>query len=623
MPGRTTGTWTSGPTKAPSLDTWGLPLTQRIREEFCRQYATNQCISIEELALHWQRLAEDEYRRQGRGSLRHEDKQAIALRVCQALKEMDLRSTGRVDKDEWVHHILLSQSANPTAVVQINSVLRAVLLQYPGILGDLQHMFELADTSHTGLLTAGEILDVYRRDVWRLRIGTDGTIVCDAESAGVDSEKLACDTMKAMDLDDDGKISYTDFMSYCLGRRKQEVIVHLYDLSNGLSQSVLPWILGEELEGIWHCGVVVFGKEYYFGGELVYDTPGQTAFGTPKKRIPIGHTLWRRDELHAFIVNDMKPLFNRDKYDTIYCNCNHFADRVCSWLTGNSLPKEVGRQGEELMRYAATRAVAPVLNRWLKAIDGKAVDGDRKLPDDEFFKNAVSLQKIDGDVFPGMVVTVQPDGCGGQAVLGTISGPDSPAHNGDNSASADDKAYWVTYFGIPTLSARGCRGKLCTELLPHERISKVNLNDVAAEGVYQNALNAMTGSSSAADCPIKTELTNDESRSRGSATCGLAPMSAVMPGSMCEEVQVDSPRLSEGHGAEEEEEDDAGAKECLIQMGFDADVVEAALLATNWKKKDALALLRQSNLVIPEGEVESPEVRPSQQERFSERETEV
>mmetsp|Transcript_94010 Transcript_94010/g.148634 ORF Transcript_94010/g.148634 Transcript_94010/m.148634 type:complete len:609 (+) Transcript_94010:88-1914(+) len=607
MPGRTTGTWTSGPTKAPSLDTWGLPLTQRIREEFCRQYATSQSISIEELALHWQRLAEDEYRRLGRGRLSPEDNQAIALRVCQALKEMDLKSTGRVDKDEWVHHVLLSQSANPTAVVQINSVLKAVLLQYPGILGDLQHMFELADTSHTGLLTAGEILDVYRRDVWRLRIGGDGTIVCDAATSGVAAEKLASDTMKAMDLDGDGQITYTDFMSYCLGRRKQEVVVHLYDLSNGLSQSVLPWILGEELEGIWHCGVVVFGKEYYFGGELVYDTPGQTAFGIPKKQISLGHTLWRRDELHAFIVNEMKPLFNRDRYDTIYCNCNHFADRVCTWLTGNSLPKEVARQGEELMRYAATRAVVPVLNRWLKAIDGKAVEGERPLPDDEFFKNTVSLQKVEGNIRRGEVVTIHPESCGGHAVLGTISGPYSPTQTEaqDRSDSATDQACWVTYFGIPTLSARGGRGRLCTELLPCERISKVNLNDVAVAGVYQNALNAMTGSSrpiSGVDCAGNSD--KEESRCRGSASGGLAPIYAVMPGSMSDDLQLESPRLSEGHGTDDDEDENLRKKERLVQMGFEAGIVEAALVAAHWKLDAALALLRDSKFMSPREIVE-------------------
>jgi Ca2+-binding EF-hand superfamily protein len=550
---------------------------------------------------------------------------------------MNLKRTGRVDRDEWVHYTLLAQSnASSIAVTQINSVLRAVLQQHPAILSDLQHMFELADTANTGWLTYDEVVDVYRRDVWRLRVANDGSLSCDPQLASSEPEKLASDIMEVMDLDSDGQISYTDFMSYCLGRRKEEVVVHMYDISNGLSSSMLPWILGEELEGIWHCGVVVFGKEYYFGGELVYDTPGKTAFGTVKKRLPLGETLWRRDELHAYIVKEMKPVFNREAYDTIYCNCNHFADKICQWLTGKSLPNDIGRQGEELMRFAATRAIVPILNRWLRNIDGKAIDQDTRTGGADTTDVALSIQgtkpwrKSDGAMQRGRIVTIQPEGSEGP-VLGTLSGPDSQvqAQGGSKSAtspkpalgSQSDSQLWVTYFGPPTLSARGSRGRLCRELLPSARITLVDMEDVIAEGVYQNALGAIVGSapSSASDSKKIGRWC------KGSASAGLAPRSTIIPGSM-RQTRMDSPRLSEhlsdDDGNIEEHSDcmedlaeevpvDSSfswknqAREHLAEMGYSPELVKAALMAVNWDVDSALSWLQAMDtkqMVLGRGE---------------------
>ena len=38
-------------------------------------------------------------------------------------------------------------------------------------------------------------------------------------------------------------------------------------------------LVGRFIEGVWHTGIVVFGKEYYFGGGISYDPPSMTPFG--------------------------------------------------------------------------------------------------------------------------------------------------------------------------------------------------------------------------------------------------------------------------------------------------------------------------------------------------------
>ena len=44
------------------------------------------------------------------------------------------------------------------------------------------------------------------------------------------------------------------------------VVVRLYDLSHGTARQLAPALLGMDIEGIWHTGVFVFGREYFYGG---------------------------------------------------------------------------------------------------------------------------------------------------------------------------------------------------------------------------------------------------------------------------------------------------------------------------------------------------------------------
>ena len=57
------------------------------------------------------------------------------------------------------------------------------------------------------------------------------------------------------------------------------VQLHVYDLSNGMAAQFSRGLIGKYIEGIWHTGIVVFNKEYYFGGGISYDAPGFTPFG--------------------------------------------------------------------------------------------------------------------------------------------------------------------------------------------------------------------------------------------------------------------------------------------------------------------------------------------------------
>jgi hypothetical protein len=59
----------------------------------------------------------------------------------------------------------------------------------------------------------------------------------------------------------------------------QEVQLHIYDVSQGMAKQFSGMILGKTIDGVWHTGIVVYGKEYYFGGGISYDPPSRTPFG--------------------------------------------------------------------------------------------------------------------------------------------------------------------------------------------------------------------------------------------------------------------------------------------------------------------------------------------------------
>ena len=49
-------------------------------------------------------------------------------------------------------------------------------------------------------------------------------------------------------------------------------------------------LVGKHFEGIWHTGICVYEKEFYYGGGISYDRIGRTPFGKPTKSLSLGFT---------------------------------------------------------------------------------------------------------------------------------------------------------------------------------------------------------------------------------------------------------------------------------------------------------------------------------------------
>lgn len=611
MPGSFSGTWTHGPAKVPQADSLGLSVLQKLREEFLRLVRIGQPqpgplrISPEELARHWLSLAESAHARQGQGALSRKEKQVIALRVSQAVQDMDLNGNGSIEMDEWVHHMLLKQSSIPAvrAAQHINAMLKVALHEHPRILHDLQRMFEVADASHTGSLSQEDIADVYVRRLWRIRAADDGSMLSDADFHKYDADQLSWELVEAMDVGNNERISYGEFMAYCVGRRKKEVVLHMYDLSSGAASSISPYLLGERLGGIWHTGIVVFGKEYYFGGEIYYDTPGKTCFGIPAKRLPLGNTLWRQEELHQLIVHELKSIYCREAYDVILHNCNHFSNHICEWLTGHALPDEVLKQPEKLMQSLITRAARPLLNRWLIGFEGES---QVPMKDGSSGGSSSSKSRALQDLMrPGVVVAIKPAFGKGPPVLGAVMTPrssslgasrTSPDNKDTDDLSSNADHCWVRYFSDPTMPTRGCHASVRSELLPKERLTVVRLSDLGAtNAAYQAALGVMMAPT-LSDQALSRGGHEAQLSSRGSrkgtsgASRGLSPASTMVPDSMLE--GVSSPRVSENSSDETGSEDklEVLASELRISREDLQSLVLADFLPEDWIQAHAAGL---------------------------------
>lgn len=155
--------------------------------------------------------------------------------------------------------------------------------------------------------------------------------------------------------------------SYMLG--DQDVSLYLYDLSKGAAKTLAPalsiWMPQEDLEGLWHSAVVVFGEEYFFNGQCVHLKPGHTSWGKPTKVLSIGTTSRTMKELHQHVVDDLKAHFTKNSYDVLELNCNHFSDRLCQFLCGRQIPTEILHQAQRLAKLPAINMLRPVLNHVL------------------------------------------------------------------------------------------------------------------------------------------------------------------------------------------------------------------------------------------------------------------
>ncbi len=125
-------------------------------------------------------------------------------------------------------------------------------------------------------------------------------------------------------------MSYYSSSSSSTTASSSRVVLLVYDLSQGMARALSQSILGRQIDGIWHTGVLFHGHEYYFGGGINCDREGyfaQTRGMYPVQQIDLGASSRSVEEVRTFL-GTIRHRFTAQAYDLIRNNCNNFSNEV-------------------------------------------------------------------------------------------------------------------------------------------------------------------------------------------------------------------------------------------------------------------------------------------------------
>lgn len=141
------------------------------------------------------------------------------------------------------------------------------------------------------------------------------------------------------------------------------VQVYIYDITKGMARQLSPVMIGKQIEGVWHTAIVVYGKEYFFGGAGIGECPpGNTILGPPDLTVDLGSTEVPEEVFMSYLTSLGESTFSGDKYHLFEHNCNTFSNEVAQFLTGRKIPSYVTDLPSEILSTPFGQALLPFLN---------------------------------------------------------------------------------------------------------------------------------------------------------------------------------------------------------------------------------------------------------------------
>ncbi|XP_034563183.1 desumoylating isopeptidase 1b [Notolabrus celidotus] len=140
------------------------------------------------------------------------------------------------------------------------------------------------------------------------------------------------------------------------------VLLYIYDLSRGMARQLSPVMLGKQLDGIWHTGIVVHGKEFFFGGAGINScAPSGTPLGDPDSMVDLGSTEVPEELFMEYLTSLAESTYRGDKYNLLEHNCNTFSSEVAQFLTGKKIPSYITDLPAEVLSSPFGEVLRPLL----------------------------------------------------------------------------------------------------------------------------------------------------------------------------------------------------------------------------------------------------------------------
>ncbi|XP_024394796.1 uncharacterized protein [Physcomitrium patens] len=153
-----------------------------------------------------------------------------------------------------------------------------------------------------------------------------------------------------------------------------KVELYVYDLSQGLARQLSSQFLGKVIEGIWHTGVGVYGKEYFFGGGIQSVPLKQSPYGQPVQVAQLGTTEVPQEVFEEYL-RDIQPRYTQQTYSLMKHNCNNFSDEVCQFLVGSGIPEYILRLPEEVLSSPMGGLLRPMIENLETTLRNGGVPG--------------------------------------------------------------------------------------------------------------------------------------------------------------------------------------------------------------------------------------------------------
>ncbi|XP_077272873.1 uncharacterized protein LOC143903278 isoform X1 [Temnothorax americanus] len=152
-----------------------------------------------------------------------------------------------------------------------------------------------------------------------------------------------------------------------IGKMEEEdmsttVELYIYDLTKGMAAIMSPFLIGRQLDGVWHTGIVVYGREYFFGPAGIQSVrPGGTELRDPQRVEKLGETYLPYSVFLEYINGLGTSTFASGTYNLFKHNCNSFTEEVSNFLVGKGIPKFILDLPEEILQTPIGQALAPLI----------------------------------------------------------------------------------------------------------------------------------------------------------------------------------------------------------------------------------------------------------------------
>lgn len=132
--------------------------------------------------------------------------------------------------------------------------------------------------------------------------------------------------------------------------------------------------LGRQIDAVWHTGVIVFGKEWFFSGgirSMEHQAFIRSHGLAPITYLDMGETEITEAVFREFLMS-ISPRFTAATYNLLRHNCNNFSNEVCQFLLSKPIPEHIINLPNEVLSSPLGGLLRPMLEQ----MEGEMSGGD-------------------------------------------------------------------------------------------------------------------------------------------------------------------------------------------------------------------------------------------------------